>query len=123
DYRSSRSDKLSSEDENEDGFECDTDLDEGDSAKPEMFGEYHKVANKYDDTYEDVEGEDHTPWTVVIDQLSVGKTWPNMKDYKKFVTNLCIDNLIKVGKVKDEKRRLYCKCVDDKCTFMLNGNL
>ncbi|XP_026445461.1 uncharacterized protein LOC113346087 [Papaver somniferum] len=113
DYHSGNS---SSFEDDEEGGETDTDLDE---EEPYRYEEGKIDHNKYDDLYDDVEGEEVEAWTCDSgeEELKEGMTWPTMDEYKIWLTKFCIANCIEVRKIKDDPKRLRCQCKVTTCPF------
>ncbi|XP_026398843.1 uncharacterized protein LOC113294676 [Papaver somniferum] len=72
--------------------------------------------------YADVESEEVTEWTCDTEEVEEGLMWPNMAEYKLFVTKFCIANNIEVEKFKDDPTRLRCRCKVKRCPFRLYAN-
>lgn len=108
DYHSGNSSSFEGEVDDED--KPDTDLDEKGGEEPARYQEYKSDYQNYDDMYADVKSEEDNEWTCDTDEVEVGMQWPNMAEYKLFVTKFCIANCIEVEKFKDDPTRLRCKC-------------
>lgn len=121
DYHSGNS--SSSEGEFNDEGEPDTDVDEeAGEEEHARYNEYKSDHQKYDDMYADVESEEVTEWTCDTEEVEEGLMWPNMAEYKLFVTKFCIANSIEVEKFKDDPTRLRCRCKVKRCPFRLYAN-